>query len=231
MLAGAPSGAPKDNFKYGPSLKPAPVLTWERTVEENAPALKAEMEARAAASAAKKVPPPKQVLNPKGVKHILDMVYDPNRRTLDDNYARSISKSYNQEEENKKKRQAANKKKGKQVPQLGEQKAQSLAPLKVQTDKGSNIEKNIGAAGDYLDDDAFDAMFPETHEIARQFVYGEDLLPPGEIVRLAYQMRKLHDWYKKSTKNGLLVFYVTYRADQFFINNEICVEFEELWQL
>ena len=103
MLAGASSGAPKDTYKYGPSLKDLPVLTYHRTVEENAPLVKAHN----AAHFAKKVPEAKQVLNPKGVKHFLDIVCDPHRRTLPDNYDRSISKSFDTQEENKKKRVAA----------------------------------------------------------------------------------------------------------------------------
>ena len=227
MLAGASSGAPKDTYKYGPSLKDLPVLTYHRTVEENAPLVKAHN----AAHFAKKVPEPKQVLNPKGVKHFLDIVCDPDRRTLPDNYERSISKSFDTQEENKKKRVAAQKKKkAKQVPQLGEQKVQSVAPLKVQTDKSPNVGTNVPVT-DYMDDDAFDALFPKSTEIARKFVYGKDLLPADEMVRLAYQMRRLHEWYMKVAKDKLLVFYVTYRADQFLINNDICVKIKELWQL
>ena len=82
-----------------------------------------------------------------------------------------------------------------------------------------------------MDDDAFDALFPKSTEIARTFVYGKDLLPSDEMVRLAFQMRRLHDWYMKVAKDKQLVFYVTYREDQFFVNHEICIEFDELWQL
>ena len=159
---------------------PLEKLPYERTYEENYAISRAET----ITHFAPKVPeiPFVKTLDPVKVARTVDNLYDPVPSPPSD-YRRSIARSFD-----KKMEQA---KKGKQVPQLGEQEGQSVPPLKVFDDKAAK-------AGSLQHID-WNTVLPFAG-VAYQYVPGENLVE--NVSSLSTRMRNLHTWYKKVAKTG-----------------------------
>jgi hypothetical protein len=104
----------------GPSLKPLPQRAGERTYEEN----KVISDAEVKAFFAPKEPEPKPTYSDKDKKWAISML------TTEPQYKRSLPLDYKREIERQSDLAKA-KRRGKQIPQLGEQKNQSVPPLIV----------------------------------------------------------------------------------------------------
>jgi len=68
-------------------------------------------------------------------------------------------------------------------------------------------------------------------ELAWKFVPGNPLVRPEQVPHLPTQMRRLHEWYMKVVKDGRTMLMVAVKKEHYFIDNEICIELEELFQL
>ena len=110
-------------------------------------------------------------------------------------------------------------KKGKQVPQLGEQDAQSVPPLKVFDDKAAqDSQQHIGSTTDY-----------PISDLAYQYVAGGNLVE--NVKSLTTKMRQLHTWYKKESKKGTISIMVAVKEEHYFQEYAVSVDFTELFQL
>ena len=235
-----------------PSLKPLPVLPYHRTPEET----KAWVKADTKKQLAPKQLPPKQTFTEEQKKWAKGMLEQPSQisMNLPSDYEREIGKQTALS--NKKKKTSA--KRGNQVPQLGEQKKQSVPPLIVTSD----IEKAFRADMDKDYDPRiinaareFGISVSEAKEraaaigmsvaellgveeapmgeIARQYVKGEPLVSREEEASLSTNMRRLHDWYKGHTKkkNTKTYFSADVREEHHFKSYSIHIELDELFQL
>ena len=188
---------------------PPPIqkLPWERTDEETAAIVRSEVDAHWAP----KVPeiPFEKTLDPVLVVRTVENLYDPVPSPPSD-YRRSIERSYDE---------MGQAKKGKQVPQLGEQPVQSVPPLKVFDDKAvQSSQQYIGSTTDH-----------PIAEVAYKYVLGENLV---ENVRsLPTRMRNLHTWYKNVAKTGTDSMMVGVKEEHYFQEYAVMVEFSELFQL
>ena len=148
------------------------------------------------------------VTNPRHLALTIDNLCNPPPKPPSD-YERSIDKSYGDELDKPKK--------GKQVPQLGEQAAQSVPPLKVFDGKAAQgYQQQIGSTTDY-----------PIADVVCQYVPGEDLVKG----RLTTKMRLLHNWYKKAAKEGTISIMVRVTEEHYFQEYAVSVEFSELFQL
>ena len=115
-----------------------------------------------------------KTLDPELVVRTIDNLYDPVPSPPSD-YTRSIRRSYADKMDQAKK--------GKQVPQLGEQDVQSVPPLKVFDDKAAQgSQQHLGST----------TVYPIA-DLAYKYVKRGNLV---ENVRsLSTKMRNLHTWY------------------------------------
>jgi hypothetical protein len=104
-----------------PSLKPLPKRAYDQTPEETDAIVNAEMKAHFA----QKEPEPKPTCNDKDKKWVVDMI------TTEPQYKRSLPSDYKHEIERQSDLAKKAKRSRKQIPQLGEQKNQSVPPLIV----------------------------------------------------------------------------------------------------
>ena len=141
-------------------------------------------------------------------------------------YERSISKSYHQQKKQKSSLTGSNKS-GKTVPQLEEQAMQSIPPLKVITDKVTDTAKDFGISVDQL----LGTEEVPMAELAWKYVPGNPLVIPEQVPHLSTQMRRLHEWYMKEVKNGREMLMVKVKEEHYFYENELCIEFSEIFQL
>jgi hypothetical protein len=166
-------------------------------------------------------PQPKEKIAPKIVQHFVDMLERPSSHVANrpSDYDRCIEKSYN---EMQRTRSSAS---GKKVPQLGEQEIQSIPPLKVLPDKdvapdyndiasetGLTFAQLIGGEDIPMDD------------LAWKFAHGQPLVRPEQVRQLPTQMRRY-------SKEGRLMLMVKVKKEHYFREDEICINFEELFQL
>ena len=195
---------------------PPEKLPWDKTVEENAAAVKAHN----AAFFAPKVPEPKFTagIAPEACNRTVDNLYNPPPSPPSD-YERYISKSYDDLME------VPPPKKGKEVPQLGQQEVQSVPPLKVFDAKeihriaaeAQRTPQQIGSSTDYA-----------IAEVVRKYVPGENLVDG----RLSTKMRELHTWYKKAVKEGNVSLLLGVKEGHYCqLSYAVSVEFTELFQL
>ena len=137
-------------------------------------------------------------------------LYQPEPRLTPD-YERFIQKAHDEKERSKKSTSGSGKC-GKSVDQLGQQKNQSIPPLKVH----SNTEVGQSTyAGEEIDPE-FVAMYGEaaaaagmsiaqylanipTGDIEHQYRYGHPLVRPGEENDLPTKMRRVHNWYMEAS--------------------------------
>ena len=122
---------------------------------------------------------------------------------------------------------------GKKVPQLGEQEIQSIPPLKVLPDKdvaatyNNDIASSLGITVAQL---IGDEDIPKA-DLAWKFARGQPLVRPEQVRHLPTQMRRLHEWYMKSSKEGREMLMVAVKNEHYFREDSICIELEELFQL
>ena len=124
-------------------------------------------------------------------------------------------------------RSRSSNKSGKTVPQLGEQAMQSIPPLKVNTDKVTDAARDIGISVDQLLGNEEVPMA----DVAWQYAPGKSLVRPEQVPHLSTQMRRLHEWYMKEVKNGREMLMVKVKEEHYFYENELCIEFPEIFQL
>ena len=180
----------------------------KRTYEENCAISRVET----IAHFAPKVPdiPYVKTLDPVLVERCIENLYDPSPAPPSD-YERSIGMSYDNKSEEPKK--------GKQVPQLGEQDVQSVPPLKVFDDKAAQgSQQHIVSTTDY-----------PISGLAYEYVAGRNLVE--KVKSLTTKMRQLHDWYKKEAKKGTVSIMVAVKEGHYFQKGVVSVEFREIFQL
>jgi hypothetical protein len=69
-------------------------------------------------------------------------------------------------------------------------------------------------------------------ELAYKYKYGKPLVRREQIPHLLTEMRKLHEWYKQASKKGNVILIAVVREEHYFRgNDEIHIDFEELFQL
>jgi hypothetical protein len=121
------------------------------------------------------------------------------------------------------------------VPQLGEQKNQSCAPLKVNDfdnqetiDQVRAVAKNLGMTVEqYLGAEDIPMA-----ELAYKYKYGEPLVKPELVRHLSTQMRRLHEWYMKACQEGQEYLSVGISEEHYFRGNDlIYLQFNEFFQL
>jgi len=206
---------PRKKARKEKQLPPTEKLPWEKTPEENAEAVQAELKKWFAP----KVPeiPFEKTLDPVKVVRTVDNLYDPVPSPPSD-YARSIERSYDKMIEATKPVQSGIREiKGiHSVYQLGQQPVQSVAPLKVFD--GKTVQSSRQDATDY----AF-------AERAYQFVQGKDLVE--NLRKVPTCMRNLHSWYLKASKEGIETIMVQVREEHYFQEYCVNVDFAEVFQL
>jgi hypothetical protein len=206
---------PRKKARKEKQLPPTEKLTWEKTPEENAEAVQAELKKKFAP----KVPeiPFEKTLDSVKVVRTVENLYDPVPSPPSD-YARSIERSYDKMiEATKPVKSGIREIKGiHSVYQLGQQPVQSVAPLKVFD--GKTVQSSRQDATDY----AF-------AERAFQFVQGKDLVE--NLRKVPTCMRNLHSWYLKASKEGIETIMVRVREEHYFQEYCVNVDFAELFQL
>ena len=233
-----------------PSLKPLPVLPYHMTPEETEAWVKADTKRQLAP----KQRPPKQTFTEEQKMWAKGWLEHPSQisMNLPSDYEREILKQNALSNEKKK----TSAKRGKKIPQLGEQKNQSVPPLIVTSD----IDKAIRGDKDY-DPRIINAArelnmsVSEANEraaamglsvaellgieevpmgeIVRQYVKREPLVSREEEASLSTNMRHLHDWYKGHTKKKNMKDYFSadVREEHHFKRYSIHIQLDELFQL
>ena len=233
-----------------------PKRPYDRTEAENAEVVAAYNKA----FFAPKKPEPKMVYDEKAKKWAKSFLDGPSQisMNLPSDYGRELKRLARAQSEQNKGRSA---KSGKQIPQLGQQKNQSVAPLIVCSD----VDKDFNAAMDQdlelLDRRALAAAkelgitvsqakenatamgmslgqllgyeSAPMLEMARKYVQGEPMVSNVELAGLSTHMRNLHTWYllHTSKKGAKEWFPVDVRVDHFFKPYIIQVQLTELFQL
>jgi hypothetical protein len=214
--------APKKKANDEPPAKKK--LAYEMTDEETRAVVASEVKSH---FAPKPPPPPKEIIPAKTVEHFVELLerapaHVQNRPS---DYERSIRKSY--QEQMQQSRRTSSNKSGKTVPQLGEQAMQSIPPLKVITDKVTDAARDIGISVDQL----LGTEEVPVADVAWQYAPGKTLVRPEQVPHLSTQMRRLHEWYMKEVKNGREMLMVKVKEEHYFYENELCIEFPEIFQL
>jgi len=137
------------------------------------------------------------------------------------------------------------KKAGKQVAQLGEQQLQSIPPLKITNQYGSNqkmMEKPIDKEIDLMElaqfyhDQGLDIgdIFPPapTVDTWQKFEVGKSLWNPDTMSKLGTQMYLLNKWYLEACGRGESFICVRIKEEHWFRGDDVMyIEFAELHQL
>jgi hypothetical protein len=167
----------------------------------------------------------------------------PSKSTLSD-YDRTLTKSI----------EAAQKKKraGKGVAQLGQQAHQSIPPLVVGNEYGSNLglmhqanippDVDLDHLGEFLDETGLDLyqMFgdgniesaAEVDIWKKKFVLGQSLYNPQALSDLGTQMYLLNKWYMQASTSGDFCVGVRIRDEHWFRGDDVMyVDFAEFHQL
>ena len=202
----------KKHAKIPPKVKTPPKLPYEMTNEELEESVHADVKAQLAP---KKPPtdPIKELLNTI-TKKILDRtvenLYNPPPSLLTD-YECCIEKTHISQMEEKKC--------GKKVPQLGEQEVQSIAPLKVFSDKADLYNDNV--AHEVIGDTGYAIA-----QIAYQFVLGQPLVT--DTGALTTQLWRLHNWYMTEANEGRFYFMAGAKKQHYFREYALQIEYSEL---
>jgi hypothetical protein len=193
------------------------------TDEENTAIVKAEVKAHFAP----KKPVVKEKLDPKVIQHFVDLVEQPASHVLHrpSDYDRCIDQSFKKRQRTKSSTASM-----KQVPQLGEQKNQSIPPLKVLSDAELRVAAIATSQGLTVDQMRGLEEIPKA-ELAWKYVYGQPLVRPDKIPQLPTQMRRLHDWYMKVAKEERKFIMVKVKMEHYYREDLICIEIDELFQL
>ena len=220
---------------------------WDYSAEENKKRADAQYQQWLADMANKKKPTePEFPVTPEDhaacVKMVKTLAQPP--PTLSADYERSILKSAEAKEQRLK---STSKSSGKSVAQLGQQKNQSCPPLIVYSDTEACSSRD--PAPDDIDPE-FVAMYGEAaqaqgmsiaqyldhlndfSDIAYQFRIGNPLVKPELVNQLPTKMRRLHNWYMRSSAEGGNWIYLRYKNEHYgHGHGVIMIEFCELFQL
>ena len=184
-------------------------------------------------------PDEKQTFDPETIRWAKDFIEQPSQiqMNLPDDYSRTLRRSASSHT------MGSSCASGKRdVAQLREQAVQSIPPLIVQTpvstadrlvitddlrrqakEAGVTVEQLIGLEG-------IPGITEE--EVKWQYVRGKPLVKPDEVKLLPTRMYDLHTWYMQKTANtneeSLMV---KVKAEHYFHENALYVEFTELFQL
>ena len=194
---------------------------------------------------AAKVPKPQFPSTEEEVNKALKMVEklnDPPKLTSD--YTRQIEKATKRRKDDRLLRTTP----PRLVPQLGQQKKQSISPLKVYSN--TEVGPSTGA-GEQIDPE-FIALYGQaaaaagmsipqylqtlehfsSFDLQYQYRHGHPLIRPGEENNLPTKMRRVHSWYMKESAKSENWIYVHFKNKHFgHGNGEVMIEFEELYQL
>jgi hypothetical protein len=162
----------------------------------------------------------------------LENLTRPTAEEVLSDYDRSITKSHEEHVQRPRKR-------GKKVPQLGEQENQSCPPLNVfstevdlQPEVAREVQDAAANVGVSIAEYLGSLVEYPMADLAYQYKYGEPLVKPELIKTLPTKMRRLHDWYMKVSKEGLTWIVLEIEDEHFFRGNqEIHIEVCELFQL
>jgi hypothetical protein len=198
-----------------PSLKPLPQRAYDQTHEESEAILAAELKAHFAL----KLPEPKPTFSEKVKKWAYGMLTKPAQ------YKMNLPSDYKRKIERQSDLAKKAKRSGKQIPQLGEQKNQSVPPLivgppDIHTSFRADLKEDqllldprvVGAAkllgiivmqaketADGLNMPLFALLGLEevrVGEIVEHYIMGRPLIKPEEEGRLLTHMQNLNSWYK-----------------------------------
>ena len=190
-------------YRYGPSLKTPSKLPYERTVEENANIVRAEVTNFFEGVKAKKHPPPQEKIDLVKAKRTLAALRKPPKSPTKANYERIIEKSFLEAKwsgSSIRDQRLAEQRARKQISQLGEQADKSCPPLKVSSDIVANDPRMVPGysnLGDYLPDDVhYDFLEVDEHRCE----YGKPLAK--DETSLTTMMRRFHDWYMKTCRES-----------------------------
>ena len=135
------------------------------------------------------------------------------------------------------------------VPQLGEQEVQSVPPLVIRDEYGSNIKQlegleiptdkevnleelaNFYAMQGY---DIADLLYPAADVVDtwRKYEHGKSLWNPEKLSELGTQMYKLNKWYLEACKRNEVALCIRIRDKHWYRGNDVMyMEFSELHQL
>src|SRR3989337_1370266 len=243
VASGTSIGTWGERYQFGPSLAPLPKRPYDLTEEEN----EAEVQAQVRAHFGPKPPPlPKEKVPEHVIDHFIRMAEPPAPKPIDSDYERQIRKAYQaqkKKESSSSSSQAAAKKSGKTVPQLGEQAVQSIPPLIVPThvstgadqlvitDDHRRMAEETGVTVEQLLEIEPMETFKE-EQLKRKYARGEPLVKPEEIKHLSTRMYELHQCYMREVKTtdreSLMV---RVKAEHYFHEKALWVEFQELFQL
>ena len=145
--------------------------------------------------------------------HTVDNLYDPPPPPLSD-YERGIEKVLSSQMKQEK---AC----GKRVAQLGEQEAQSIAPLIVPSE-AREIEHGEVVIGD--------TGYPIA-QITIQYKFELGLPLVENPSALTTQLYKLHNWYMAAAKEGKIYLMAGVKEQHYFRQYGVQVEFSELFQM
>jgi len=245
---GSRNKSPKPRLSPLPKVpnKDLPKLPYHYTPEETEKIAKGEYEAWKSKEKAPKEPdfPNTEEDKARALK-MVKTLYQPEPRLIPD-YDRSILKSH--EEKVRSKSSSASEKSGKSVDQLGQQKKQSISPLKVysntevgpSTGAGEQIDPEFialygqaaAAAGmsipQYLDTLE---RFPSS-ECEYKYRHGHPLVRPGEENNLPTKMRRVHNWYMEASKESNDWIVMGVRNEHYGHGEQlVLIQFEEVFQL
>jgi hypothetical protein len=128
------------------------------------------------------------------------------------------------------------------VPLLGQQAKQTIAPLKVvsqnvpllaQQPVDMSIAAELAASMEISLDELLGPqldLLPKM-PIAPKYVAGEDLVSKERLRELPTQMRNLHQWYSTVIKQGRIMIVANVPREYYFRPEEVHIEFPELFQL
>ena len=250
---------PKTTRIPEPSQKPLPVRAYDRTPAETevivAGEVKAHFEKLHKKLHPEPEPSPKELLDPKTIDHFRTMISGPSQTQMD------LPTDYERELRIQNARFQEAKRKGKQIPQLGEQANQSVPPLIVSSDIDKDFRADMDEDMDLMDPLVIAAArdqgltvreakesaiaigmtlrqllnidAPPMGEIARKYVRGKGLVSRAEAAKLSTNMRSLHKWYLSvtRTKRGKNYFSANIKKEHHFKEYSICIQFDELFQL
>lgn len=224
--------SPKKKAARTKKPKPPPeVLPYHMTEEQTKAWVVEDTKRQMAMWGKKPASPPKEPIDPKTKKHFKDMLNMPSQVQLNlrSDYDRGISKSYLKAV-----------KKGNTIPQLGEQKKQSIPPLKVLSAAPAAPEKiDIDEVRRFARDCGMtveqvlsgrDGSFPIAEE-AWKYEPGKSLVRPELLGSLSTLKRQLHQWYLRASKQNLDQLMVKVTEDKFFRDDSISIDFEDLFFL
>jgi hypothetical protein len=244
--SGTSTGGKRRGYQFGPrSLAPLPKRTYDLTDEEIQAKCRADLDAH---FAPKSPPPPKEKVSEDVVEHFIRMAKEPAPKPVDSDYERQLRKAHlakkKKESSSSSSQGAAAKKSGKTVPQLGEQAVQSIPPLIVPTHVSTGAADELVITDDHrrmaaeagvtvyqlLDIEPMDKIREE--DVKRKYARGEPLVKPEEVKKLPTRMYELHEWYMKIAKTtNRESLMVKVKAEHYFHENALYVEFTELFQL